>query len=613
MFNEYERLETWLNSSRSPNWKYRELATVPEYVKNSHTGSSSTWSESLTDAENGVISKYSQRAPRRDNKPRPLVVGIPLVLDPDIAGRSNAISASNLQQVAAGNADYYFKQIRKLLLDYNIKNAIIRLGWESNCGCYPWGVPNPESNTVERQNYKNAYRRAHTIMTTDSDNRNDSFEFVFDTIGDGWESGDGQLLYPGDDIVDYIGMDVYDKGTLANRQTHWQTKILPKLTALETFAKSRKKPMVIPEFGLISKDDGGGDNAIYIENMARWVNARPVAFYGLWSRWTPIFNNLTSVSKLYPVYCSFPRDVNFVTKTYTCDRQNPPRVVNPLSSAALLRVFDEFQSANSTTQPSPARVIIQSILIPDNLEVGTPVAIRFTVANIGENVSAEASTIVTKVGTTEIFRRANIGTLNPGEIREFTTSWTPTAGAHTIQVTLSGQYTDTKSQSFTVAIPEPEDPIDPVLPDEILTFTDESAVRINNDKTLSTTILNTAVALSKVEFRQANNTLLYTDNSPPYELPITASMFAVNGDYTIKMRLTVASSGAVFDTSPLRVYVRYPDINRSGTVDITDLTAIIVNWTENRPSTTAIPAYDLDADGKIGLNDLTLIISRWSR
>ena len=354
-WKEHERFLEWINSDLQPGQERRELATHQEYLRNTHSSGNvaitvfSTWDESLEDAV-GVIQAHTEFPTNEQGERAPLVLGVPLLLDPDPAETSGAITAQNLTDVANGRADEYFRELRKILLENNIDNAILRIGWEANCNCYPWGVTDPH-NEEKRNRYIDAYRQAHDIMTDDSDGSQDSFEFGFDTIRDGWEFGKGQLLYPGDEYVDYIGMGHQDRGGRADRESHWENKHLPQLDAMAAFARERNKPMYIHEAAIRSKAfSGGGDNDVYFKNLLQWINDRPVAFYQIWNHWAALSGGPT---KLYPTYCSSPTNVNVAGNSYDCVRKNTPESPNPLAAASVIDSLAEIESGHYAAEIAP--------------------------------------------------------------------------------------------------------------------------------------------------------------------------------------------------------------------------------------------------------------------
>jgi hypothetical protein len=104
---------------------------------------------------------------------------------------------------------------------------------------------------------------------------------------------DAVPYYPGDDVVDYVGVDAYDAswawGTYpypddcdarcrSGRQRNaWHRSVLGGRRGLEfwsAFARHHGKPMSLPEWGLWSRPDGhgGGENDYYLRRMHAFVS-----------------------------------------------------------------------------------------------------------------------------------------------------------------------------------------------------------------------------------------------------------------------------------------------------------------------------------------------------
>ena len=114
-----------------------------------------------------------------------------------------------------------------------------------------------------------------------------------------------EQAWPGDDFVDYIGVDVYDESWLpdtypwpvgaspelieARRKKVWNDVILHGdhgLSFWSKFAREHRKPLAIPEWGVNNRVDqpqqhGGLDNAYFVEQMHRFLKDRAnnVAFH----------------------------------------------------------------------------------------------------------------------------------------------------------------------------------------------------------------------------------------------------------------------------------------------------------------------------------------------
>jgi beta-mannanase len=140
--------------------------------------------------------------------------------------------------------------------------AIIRLGWEMNLSRIGW---------FATPDYVRAFQRVVEIF------RRASGEFKFDWCP-GWGAQESPTelaypgdaaVYPGDDAVDYIGLDVYDFKLGGSVEERWQTLYLKAPFGLEwhrDFAARHGKLMSFPEWGV----GQAGDNPYFIQKMHDW-------------------------------------------------------------------------------------------------------------------------------------------------------------------------------------------------------------------------------------------------------------------------------------------------------------------------------------------------------
>jgi beta-mannanase len=85
----------------------------------------------------------------------------------------------------------------------------------------------------------------------------------------------GEAAYPGDQHVDIIGLDIYNKKQGKNPppfQTTWQRKLLPALESHLQLARTHGKPVSYAEWA-----NGSVDEPAYIANMAEWFNRLPAS------------------------------------------------------------------------------------------------------------------------------------------------------------------------------------------------------------------------------------------------------------------------------------------------------------------------------------------------
>lgn len=172
-----------------------------------------------------------------------------------------------LSDVASGLRDAEFDAAARAIAA-NQPRAIIRLGWEMNLTQMAWASKGREADYIA------AFRRVVGIF------RRHSKEFRIDWCpGWGTQDSPADLAYPGDDVVDIIGLDVYDfkfEGSVEERWTRHYLKAPFGLEWHRAFAARHKKPMSYPEWGV----GQNGDNPYFITKMHAWfqANAQAIAY-----------------------------------------------------------------------------------------------------------------------------------------------------------------------------------------------------------------------------------------------------------------------------------------------------------------------------------------------
>jgi len=187
------------------------------------------------------------------------------------------VSGTALKEVADGLHDAEFEVGAKAISEAQ-PNAIIRIGWEMNVQSMAWFAKGQEDD------YVRAFRRVVDIFRRHSDG------FKYDWCPSwGVQDSPADLTYPGDDVVDYVGLDVYDykyEGSPAERWERFYLRIPFGLQWHKEFALSHGKAMSYPEWGVGSF----GDNPFFIRQMYDWFvenesNIAYAAYFnvdGLW-------------------------------------------------------------------------------------------------------------------------------------------------------------------------------------------------------------------------------------------------------------------------------------------------------------------------------------------
>ncbi|MFD3969717.1 glycoside hydrolase family 26 protein [Streptomyces cyaneofuscatus] len=161
-----------------------------------------------------------------------------------------------LRSGAAGDYDQHFTRLAERLVSLGVPDTVIVLGWEMNGTTYTHRCgPDPAS-------WKAYWQRIVTAMRAVPGQ-----EFRFDfTPSRGRDAVPWTECYPGDDVVDIIGMDSYDQppGESFDDQINDPYGLQKHVD----FAAERGKPISFPEWGLFRN----GDNAEYMRRMLDWID-----------------------------------------------------------------------------------------------------------------------------------------------------------------------------------------------------------------------------------------------------------------------------------------------------------------------------------------------------
>jgi hypothetical protein len=171
------------------------------------------------------------------------------------AGRTRI--EQNLDTVSAGKYDADYRRVFAQLAAAGLKSVVIRLGHEASGAWYPWSaVGNVEP-------YIEAFRHVATIAKQEAPKALIEYNLAvsgIDTIG--------VDAFPGRDVVNIIGLDIYNKpqGQTTFKQ-RWKNKLQPALTKHLEMANRWQKPVSFAEWGNQTEDCPE-----YIDNMAAWFN-----------------------------------------------------------------------------------------------------------------------------------------------------------------------------------------------------------------------------------------------------------------------------------------------------------------------------------------------------
>ena len=211
-------------------------------------------------------------------KPYKLAQSVPMLLS----------QGTTLAEGAAGAYDRHFEEFGRILVAGGNGDAYLRIGWEFNGDWYPWAAAkDPEA-------FKVYFKRIATIFRRTPGSH---FKIVWNPA-QGKQQIAPDTVYPGDDAVDIIALDLYNRswraGDKADPEVRWRHHVDEPygLDWLRTFAAQHSKPIALPEWGTGTSPDGQGmgDDPVFITRMGAWIAANNVAFTGYWDYPAPDFN-----------------------------------------------------------------------------------------------------------------------------------------------------------------------------------------------------------------------------------------------------------------------------------------------------------------------------------
>ena len=175
---------------------------------------------------------------------------------------------------ARGDFEGHARALARNLVDTGLGDATIRLAHEANGTTYPYSLRDSPS---ERRLWRQFWRRTVLAMRSV-----DGADFKFDwCVLAAYRPIPLRDFYPGDDVVDIIGVDAYDSGIKA-QTGRWRTVYTRPLGVRDVvrFARAHDKPLSIPEWGVgpANSELAGGDDAAYVDGIGRVVRDNPTSY-----------------------------------------------------------------------------------------------------------------------------------------------------------------------------------------------------------------------------------------------------------------------------------------------------------------------------------------------
>ena len=175
---------------------------------------------------------------------------------------------------AEGAYDGYATQLATNLVSEGLGDSIIRLGWEAN------DIPSEADNSLGTDPTQYGDWAEYWANIVTAMRAVPGADFLFDwTVNEYYEPIPFDEWYPGNNVVDIIGMDAYDSGidqTDLTPDERWQQLYNEPdgLSALAAFAAANGKPMSIAEWGVVpvGARGGAGDDPTYVEGIASFID-----------------------------------------------------------------------------------------------------------------------------------------------------------------------------------------------------------------------------------------------------------------------------------------------------------------------------------------------------
>ncbi|WP_308204619.1 glycosyl hydrolase [Frankia sp. R82] len=166
-------------------------------------------------------------------------------------------------ECATGAYDDQWKKLGTSLVAHNRADSIVRIGWEFNGTFMYW---HSDSDAAA---FKTCFQKiSAAIRSTDPQVK---IDWTFNAHASPVPSGNSPWsAYPGDQYVDYVGIDSYDHFPASKDDATWnkQCEDVNGLCYVIRFAQQHGKKVGVGEWGVAScSGDGGGDNPFYIKKM----------------------------------------------------------------------------------------------------------------------------------------------------------------------------------------------------------------------------------------------------------------------------------------------------------------------------------------------------------
>lgn len=242
---------------------------------------------------------------------------------------------ASLLLVAEGKKDGEFVREAKRIASRIAEGPILlRLGWELNGDWYGWGTTNPPAL------FRDAWLRVASIFTGESDR----FKFIWNLAVCGSTQSDCEDRWPGDEDVDYIGVDVYwhkkHFGVNPVKAFDYVRTHQVGLDQIAAFAKMKGKPLMVEEWGADPQDGNP-----FVDRLIDWMDSHDVVLQGLWD------SNAAFESRISGTHT--PTAMSYLTRFHPAAEQRwqnlSVRVLTAEDNLSLLRQHVRDRAENLST------------------------------------------------------------------------------------------------------------------------------------------------------------------------------------------------------------------------------------------------------------------------
>jgi hypothetical protein len=180
---------------------------------------------------------------------------------------------ASFAECANGSYDQYYRTLGRNLktLGRDSSDTFIRLGWEANGNWFAWSIGRNIAY------YKKCFRHQSQAIKSTAPNVQIDWNMNKESVMGSRSVADA---YPGDDVVDVVGVDFYSHWPAYPDQAAWDADYMrtqnggPRgLGTWLAFAKQHGKKLSVPEWGLHNGKGGGGDDAFFIGVMYNFFSA----------------------------------------------------------------------------------------------------------------------------------------------------------------------------------------------------------------------------------------------------------------------------------------------------------------------------------------------------